>query len=369
VTARLRLTLFYTCLFVLSGIGFAALVITITLAPTQVTPVVKPSLPAKAVPYESLSPAKRAETDAILAAKAQARREFRDRLVYGAAVGVGVMALLSGWLGWLMAGRVLRPVHAMAATARRLSQRNLRQRLPENGARDEFRELAGTLNGMLDRLEQAFEAQRRFVGNASHELRAPLTTVRALVEVAAAAPDAPEEVRELTGQVRAQLVRQQRLIDGLLALASSEHGPVEATAVRLDCLVREALRELAVDGLAVSVDLDESSVDGDPVLLRLLVENLLRNAVRHNVSGGWVRVTVAAGTLEVVNSGEPVSAQRLSELTEPFRRGTRDRVGTGVDAGVGLGLAIVEAVARSHALTLELAPLPGGGVRALVEGG
>jgi HAMP domain-containing protein len=197
------------------------------------------------------------------------------------------MTLVAVGLGWAMAGRVLRPVHAVSGTARRLSQRNLHERIPVHGPHDEMRELAETFNDMLSRLERAFQAQRRFAANASHEPRGPMTTQRALVEVAAASREAGPEVTELADGLRAQLDRQQRLVDGLLALACGEHGVTEVVPVDLGDLVREHL-DPAPAGVTVHPRLAPAVVPGDPVLLDLLVGYLVRNAVKHNVHDGQV---------------------------------------------------------------------------------
>jgi signal transduction histidine kinase len=233
-----------------------------------------------------------------------------------------------------------------------------------------MRELAETFNDMLTRLERAFEAQRRFSANASHELRGPVTTQRALVDVAAASPDAEPGVKALADALRPQLDRQQRLIEGLLALASSEHGATETVPADLADLTRECLTgtaaEINAGGLDLDTRLDPAPLSGDPVLLDLLVTNLVRNAVQHNVVGGRIWVRTGPGLLTVANTGPEISAERLRELLEPFRRGHRDRLGTAT-TGVGLGLAIVQAAATAHGARLTVLSRPGGGVRAIVE--
>lgn len=361
LTARLRLTLLYAGLIALSGSSVTALIIVLSFAPVhEVDPATKApatiKLPAK-VTEKQAQYAKEAET-----AKTQARAELRQRLIGGAAVGVGALTLLSGGLGWWVAGRVLRPVHTVSGTARRLSEQNLHERIPVSGPNDEMRELAETFNGMLARLQRSFDAQSRFAANASHELRGPMTTQRALVDVASASPGASTDLRELTSALGPVFDRQELLVDGLLALAWSEHGTATIEPVRLDLLVRASLDRLPA-GPELSLDLAPAPVPGDPVLLDLLVDNVLRNAVRHNVPGGLVWVTTSARTLTVENTGPSVPADRLAELVEPFRRGTRDRVGAG---GAGLGLAIVTAVARAHDADVTLAARPGGGLAVTV---
>jgi signal transduction histidine kinase len=364
LTAQARLTLAYGVMFLVSGAALAIVIITLTFPPqpsaSSTVSVKGGSVPAKA--FATPPPAlKQAEED-VLAAKTQARRELRDRLITVSAAGLGGMTVVAVGLGWAMAGRVLRPVHAVSGTARRLSQRNLHERIPVSGPRDEMRELAETFNDMLGRLERAFEAQRRFAANASHELRGPMTTQRALVEVAAAGPNAVPEVKELADGLRTQLDRQQRLVDGLLALACSEHGVTEVVPVDLADLVPEHL-DPPPPGLRVHLRLEPAVVHGDPILLDLLVGNLVRNAVQHNVEDGQVWVNTGPGRLEVANTGPQIGAERLRELLEPFRRSQRDRLRS---AGVGLGLAIAEAATSAHRARLALQPRPGGGVTATV---
>jgi signal transduction histidine kinase len=365
LTAQARLTLVYGGLFLLSGAALAILIITLTFppsprAPTQVD-VKSGQATAKAV--ATPPPALKQAEDEVLAAKAQARRELRTRLVTVSAICLGGMTVVAVGLGWAMAGRVLRPVHAVSGTARRLSQRNLHERIGVSGPHDEMRELAETFNDMLGRLERSFEAQRRFAANASHELRGPMTTQRALVEVAATSPDAGPEVKELADGLRAQLDRQQRLVDGLLALACSEHGVAEVAPVDLAEVVREHL-DPAQTGLRIHPRLESAVVSGDPILLDLLVGNLVRNAVQHNVQDGQLWVRTGPGGLEVANTGPQIGAERLRELLEPFRRGHRDRLRSD---GAGLGLAIAQAAASAHGARLEVQPRPGGGVTATVS--
>lgn len=363
LTARLRLTLLYAGLIALSGSAVAALIIVLAFAPLQ--PVEQPDEAAERVKTSTSSTkagAQRAE-EAAYDVKAQARAELRDRLVGGAAIGVGALTLLSGGLGWWVAGRVLRPVHAVSDTARRLSEQNLHERIPVSGPNDEMRELAETFNGMLARLQRSFDAQSRFAANASHELRGPMTTQRALVEVAEASPGASTDLRELASALRPVLGRQEQVVDGLLALAWSEHGTSTIEPVRLDELVRTSLERLSLEDVTVESRLLPTTVHGDHVLLDLLVDNVIRNAVRHNVPGGVVWLHTGARRLVVENTGAVVDADRFTELVEPFRRGSKDRVG----AGAGLGLAIVTAVAYAHRAEVTLAPRENGGVRLVVR--
>ena len=270
-------------------------------------------------------------------------------------LALGLMSLASVGLGWILAGRVLRPIQDMTATARRLSDTNLHERLAMEGPADELKELADTFDDMLGRLEAAFESQRRFVANASHELRTPLAIQRTLVDVALADPDAtPEELRTMAGSVRDAVDRSERLIDGLLVLARSQQGvgaiaPVDLADVAA-AAVEQAAAEIEAAGLSVRRNLQPAPLTGNRVLLERLAANLVENAVRHNVSGGWMEVTTATTggqvTLTVRNGGAPVPSEQVAGLFEPFRRLAPDRVGAG--RGHGLGLSIVQAVAVAH---------------------
>jgi signal transduction histidine kinase len=369
LTAQARLTLAYGALFVLSGAVLTVLTITLTFWPASPITLRSDDQPPQSKPIVLPAAKDRSEVITAFEAKQQARRELRTRLVTVSGLALGVMALGAGAVGWMMAGRALRPVRTVSATARRLSQRTLHERIPAEGPRDEMRELAETFNDMLARLEQAFEAQRHFAANAAHELRAPMTAQRTLVDVAAATPGASADVHELADALRGQLNRQERLVDGLLTLAASEHGTVETAPVRVDALARDHLSDLQPQitrrSLTTHEALEPMTVTGDPVLLDLLVGNLVRNAVQHNVAGGDVWVTTQTNQLTVENTGADVSPTRLTELVEPFRRGRRDRVPGA--AGAGLGLAIANAVTHAHDATLAIAPRHGGGLHATVH--
>jgi signal transduction histidine kinase len=194
-----------------------------------------------------------------------------------------------------------------------------------------------------------------------------MTTQRTLVEVAAGTPGASADLGELADALRPVLGRQERLVDGLLALAWSEHGTTTIEPVRLDALVRTSLARNDHAALAVETGLRPATVDGDPILLDLLVDNLIRNATRHNVDGGQIWITTYQHTLTVENTGDPITADRLAALTEPFRRGTQDRVRTSGRVDTGLGLAIVTAVTQAHRAQLTLTPRQDGGIRAEVR--
>ena len=312
--------------------------------------------------------------------EAELREKTLHELVVQSSLALALMALASVGLGWVLAGRVLRPIQDMTATARRLSDTNLHERLALEGPDDELKELADTFDGMLGRLESAFESQRRFVANASHELRTPLAIQRTVVDVALADPDAsPEDLRTMATAVRDAVDRSEGLIDGLLVLARSQQGAGATEPVDLADIAGAALdqakEEIAGAGLTVRSDLRPAPVTGNRVLLERLAANLVQNAVRHNVSGGWLEVTTGGATLTVRNGGPPIPPEQVAGLFEPFRRLAPDRVDAGPGPsgpesgkrGHGLGLSIVQAVATAHRGTVRAEALGGGGLAVTVD--
>ncbi|MCQ1580940.1 sensor histidine kinase [Streptomyces parvus] len=295
-------------------------------------------------------------------------------------------------VGWWIAGRVLRPVHAMTAKARRLSEKTLHERIASSGPDDELKELGETLDALLGRLEKAFDSQRRFIANASHELRTPLATQRAAIQIGLDDPS-PEDLVRTRQTLLDTNRRSERLIEGLLVLARSERGLAtdEREAVRLDHVVREEAarypnptvrgvgggspdgrgrsgsspdgRGRGGDGPVVIVAAAACSVRGNRLLLAQLVANLLANAVTYNVPGGSVEVCLSGeGALLVRNTGPVVSEADVAGFFEPFRRGEgRDRMGP----GSGLGLSIVRSIAVAHGGAGPAVPGPEGGGLAL----
>jgi signal transduction histidine kinase len=276
----------------------------------------------------------------------------RVLLAFGGALLLVTLASVAA--GWMVAGRALRPISRITSTARSISDRTLDARIALDGPRDELRELADTFDSMLERLEAAFESQRRFVANASHELRTPLAIVRTELDVTLDDPEADrEELRAMAHVVRDANERMERLIASLLALASSEGGIVQARGADLAEIVSPALdrQEAFADGtLQLEAALSPAPVVGDPVLLERLADNLIENAVRYNAAVGWVRVRTGIergeAVLHVANPGARIDPTAVEELLEPFRRleSSRSR-STG---GYGLGLAVVRAVAQAH---------------------
>jgi signal transduction histidine kinase len=265
----------------------------------------------------------------------------------------------------------------MTAATQRISEDNLHERLAVSGPDDEMKDLADTIDGLLERLESAFAAQRRFVANASHELRTPLTTMRASLDVAVAKPDpAPPQTVALAGRLRAELDQVDRLLDGFLTLARAQHGTLPGhDMVSLSHAVSAALaartgaiaaRNLTVDRGGPGPDpvRDGAWVTGNQTLLGRMVDNVIDNAIGHNHDGGWIRVTTGTSGFAwmIVETGGPRLDQRLvAQLAQPFRRLTADRTGSG--QGAGLGLSIVSAIAAAHGGVLDLQARPEGGLR------
>jgi signal transduction histidine kinase len=278
-------------------------------------------------------------------------------------------------LGWVVAGRVLRPLADITATARRVSQDRLDERIALQGPHDELRELADTFDEMLDRLAAGFTAQKRFVANASHELRTPLTVLRAEVDVTLADPDAGvEELRAMGETVREATIETEQLLESLLMLARSEAGIERRADVDLVAAARQAIAQRSGEALEHAVELRYAGpaqalvVDGDPRLLERLVANLVDNAVRHNVEGGWATVELRASEgcalLTVSNGGAPVPAEAAARLLEPFQRLARRGDGP---PGAGLGLSIVRSVAVAHGGEVDVRARPGGGLEVAVR--
>jgi signal transduction histidine kinase len=284
-------------------------------------------------------------------------------------IALGIMAVLSIGLGWVMAGRALAPVRVMNARARRISADNLHERLALNGRDDELKELGDTFDGLLERLERAFESQKAFVANASHELRTPLTVERTLVEVALADPDATiDSLRTTLQRVLVAGEQQERTIEALLTLARSQRGLQIHDAVDLRDAAIDALSAVDAGTIRLETAFEPASTTGDPALVERLVSNLVRNAVQHNRADGWAKASTALcdgrPTVTVTNSGPVVTPEEVLTLREPFRRlnGARTRH----DGGIGLGLSIVDAIATAHGAELTVSPRSGGGLKVVV---
>jgi signal transduction histidine kinase len=312
------------------------------------------------------------QESAYLAGSAAAAKKQRDHALHSlllfSALGLGIMTVLSGGAGWIVAGRVLRPVRIITGTARRASEENLGERIALPGARDELKELADTFDDMLERLDRAFTAQRRFVANASHELRTPLTVMRTAIDVTLAKPGrSQEQLEAMAVRVRGAIERAEVMVDALLTLAISEQGrsgrsePFSLATAAEDAIDAAAAEIERLD-LRLRADLDAAETAGDGALLERMVSNLIDNAIRHNVPGGEIDVVTGvshdAAFLRISNSGPLVPPDVVPSLFEPFRR-LEARTGRG---GAGLGLAIAKSVAAVHGTTVRASSRPGGGL-------
>jgi signal transduction histidine kinase len=332
-------------------------------------------------------------------AAAGLRGDTLEQLLIESGIALGIMSVVSVGLGWLMAGRVLRPLRTITATARRISARSLHQRIAMTGPDDELKELGDTFDQLLGRLDASFAAQRQFVANASHELRTPLARQRTLLEVALRDPQASvASLRAACERALAAGEQQERLIAALLTLARGERGLDTFEAFDLGAVAASALdaqRDDAADhDLAITADLASAGTAGDPRLAERLAANLVDNAIRYNAADG--RVEIVTGTrngrpfLAVTNTGPVVPADQLARLFQPFQRLDPARTGPGPagptgtgnggtgnggagnggagnggagngGAGSGLGLAIVSAIAAAHGAELRAsAPAAGG---------
>ena len=277
------------------------------------------------------------------------------------------LTVLSAGLGRLAAHHALRPLRTLTASARAISAADLPGRLRVEASYREFTELADTLDGLARRLAAAFAAQRHFVANASHELRTPIAAQRTLLQVTLGDPDATaESLRTACEQALLLGEEQERLIGALLTLAHGQRGLERRTPVDLAELVRTAVAARAPHDVRVDLTLAPAVVPGDPQLLAVLAGNLVDNALRHNVAGGSVTVTVTAdGALSIGNTGPLIRPEDVGRLFEPFARYRTER--TRATAGHGLGLAIVAAVAEAHGARLTATARPRGGLDVTVR--
>jgi signal transduction histidine kinase len=301
--------------------------------------------------------------------QAAQRAADSHQLLVNSAIALGIVVVLALLAGWLVAGRMLRPIRTITRTARRISSTSLHERLALDGPQDELKELGDTLDDLFGRLDAAFEAQRQFVANASHELRAPLTRQRALIQVALADPRASSSsLRAAHERVLASEQHLEQMIDGLLGLTRGQAGLERREQLDLATLAAQVLRMRDLETTSLRLDVRASLAPaptaGDPRLLERLITNLLDNAIRHNVSQGDVEITTGTregcAFLKVANSGPTIPIEEVPRLLEPFQRLNGAR--TNHAGGNGLGLAIVDAITAAHRATLTAEPRPGGGL-------
>ena len=362
-TVRLRLTILYGLLFLASGA--ALLAVTYGLVDSRLTSDLVSHSPAQGATGSGPVTAPPSVAESL---RAQQAADLHQLLIQsGSALAIMAVAALA--LGWLTAGRTLRPLRVITAATRRISDRNLHERLALPGPRDELTDLADTIDGLLARLDAAFESQRRFVANASHELRTPLMLTQTLLQVALADPALTlGSLRATCQEVLAACKEQDRLIRALLILARSQRGldhrePLDLAETTMHAL-HARQQEATSRGLRVDAALGPAPATGDPPLLEILISNLLENAIRHNIPGGHIQIATGTrdghATLAVANTGPHVPADQAGRLLEPFQRLDGKR---GQDReGLGLGLSIVAAIADAHDATLSVRPRPSGGL-------
>lgn len=366
LSARSRLTLIYAALF--AAAGTALIVVSYSLVSAGL-PV--PSLASEPSGDQLISPGGGTllGTDqevrvAVNESLTSYRAEVLSGLLYQSALALAIALSLSVILGWIVAGRILRPLRDMTDTAQELTQSDLSLRLPVPEPKDEIRHLAETFNGMLDRIEEAFDQERRLVANLSHEIRTPLANQRVAIEVTLSDPDATaEELRETLLVAANENRRSHMVSERILHLAQAQgtNGSHDET-VDLAVVVRESLADAASADREVIVDVRSTLTRGDPVLLRRMVDNLIENAINYSPPDGRVAVglerTDDRVVLRVVNDGPRMTQTEASELVRPFHRARTARS----SSGVGLGLAIVAAVVRRHNGELHLSAREEGGL-------
>lgn len=377
-TIRIRLTLLYGGMFLIAGILLLSIIYLLAVQAVGV---------GQKLPFQVVSGQVRVSSDvcpnlstlhdstvfndALNDCVGQQRQQALDHLLSRSLMALLGLSVIAFAFGYAMAGRVLSPLGRITRTARQVAGSDLSRRIKLDGPDDELKELADTFDEMLERLERAFTAQQRFVGNASHELRTPLAITRTLLEVQLSDPGAPPELQQLGKTLLATNERSEQLVEGLLLLARSdnqivERGPVDLAEVA-DRAIDQVRSEAADRGVELRGERAPVVVEGNGVLLERVALNLVQNAVRYNLpagEGGWVSVDTEAqhgqAVLVVANTGPVVPAYEIDNLFEPFRRLRTER--TGSDKGAGLGLSIVRSVVRAHGARIHAEPREGGGL-------
>ena len=358
-TIRMRLTLIHWGLFVASGAVLLAITVALSVALSNV----------------GSSGSRGRQGAASLPSGTAGQHSPGHQLLIVSAIALAIMAIPAISVGWLMAGRYLRPLRKITAAARTISATSLHERLNLAGPQDELKELGDTFDDLLGRLERSFQAQRQFAASAAHELRTPHATMRVWLDVALDKPGPlPRHIIDLGDRFRQELDHLDRLLDSLLVLARAQHGAItDEASLPLDGLVSGAVHALASTISGMSLDVSQrrcprAQVTGSKTLLARMIQNVVDNAVRHNSEGGWVRIrTDVAGAnarLVVENGGTVLGEQDVQHLTQPFRRLGAER--TESDTGTGLGLSIVASIAEIHGGRLELHARQQGGLQVVI---
>lgn len=372
-TIRIRLTLLYGGMFLIAGILLLSIIYMLAAQALHVGSELPFRVESGRITSSVCDFGPALTPDAINAAMNSCvnhqRQQALDTLLNRSLLALVGLSVIAFAFGYAMAGRVLSPLGRITRTARRVAGTDLSRRIELDGPDDELKELADTFDEMLDRLERAFTAQQRFVGNASHELRTPLAINRTLLEVHLSDPQAPPELKQLGKTLLATNERSEQLVEGLLLLARSDNQIVERKPVDLAEVASRAIDQTRAEaeerGVEIRGERSPAVIQGNGVLLERIALNLVQNAVRYNVpEHGWVEVTTALrsghAVLVVSNTGPVVPAYEIDNLFEPFRRLRTER--TGSDKGVGLGLSIARSVARAHGGRIVAEPREGGGL-------
>ncbi|WP_458246093.1 sensor histidine kinase [Streptomyces sp. MAI_2237] len=374
-TIRIRLTLLYGGMFLIAGILLLSIIYLLAAQALhegngQSFQVSGSNINISSTTCPQLNSASYDEVPSVWkACNAAQRQHALDDLLSRSLLALLGLAVIAFAFGYAMAGRVLSPLGRITRTARAVAGSDLSRRIELDGPDDELKELADTFDDMLERLQRAFTAQQRFVGNASHELRTPLAINRTLLEVHLSDPHAPVELQQLGKTLLATNERSEQLVEGLLLLARSDNQIVERKPVDLAEVAAQAVDQVHAEaeakGVVIRGEQKSAVVQGNGVLLERIALNLVQNAVRYNVpEDGWVEVTTEVqhgqAVLVVSNTGPVVPAYEIDNLFEPFRRLRTER--TGSDKGVGLGLSIARSVARAHGGHISAQPREGGGL-------
>jgi two-component system sensor histidine kinase VanS len=361
-TVRLRLTLLYSGLFLASGVALLATTYLIFRGNTGVDLIVPTGTAHRSIGLGALNEVRRMYAGAV-----ERHTHGLHQGLIQSGIALAIMTVVSIALGWLVAGRVLRPLRAMTATTRQISERNLNERLALSGPRDELKDLADTVDGLLARLEAHVGEQQRFAANASHELRTPLAITQTLLDVARNDPNRGND--ELVDRLHFVNARAIDLTEALLLLSRTDQRSFVREPVDLSLIeegATETLLPLAEKrGVTIETSGDMAPTIGSHALLLQMTTNLVQNAIVHNLpEHGTVWITTKAHPqtveLTVENTGEKLTPQLVSTLTEPFQRDSK-RIRTD-HPGVGLGLAIVSSIAQAHDGTLTLTPRTAGGL-------
>lgn len=372
-TIRIRLTLLYGGMFLIAGILLLSIIYLFAAHALNVGSELPFKILSGQVASDTCnlpqSPTASELNNALYACVNEQRQHALDNLLSRSLLALLGLAVIAFAFGYAMAGRVLSPLGRITRTARAVAGSDLSRRIELDGPDDELKELADTFDDMLERLQRAFTAQQRFVGNASHELRTPLAINRTLLEVHLSDPGAPAELQQLGRTLLATNERSEQLVEGLLLLARSDNQIVERKPVDLAEVASQAIDQVHAEADAKGVRIRGGRspvvVQGNGVLLERIALNLVQNAVRYNVpEDGWVEVTTEVqhgqAVLLVANTGPVVPAYEIDNLFEPFTRLRTER--TGSDKGVGLGLSIARSVARAHGGHITAQPREGGGL-------